>query len=95
VVEQFRHDKCFFCLSATRFTRTRHIEDIQKVVKLFQRRGLPAVRVHRRSSRTRGRIQPPEPRVDFTVTIDPRRRIDVRFVGIDPDSIGDEQLREH
>ena len=96
VVEQFRHDKCFFCLSASRFTRTRHIEDIQKVVKLFQRRGYPAVRVHTTFEQDpRSAFNRRTHAVDFTVTIDPRRRIDVKFVGQDPDSVSDEQLREH
>ena len=69
-------------VSRARFTRTRHIEDIQKVVKLFQRRGYPAVRVHTSSSRIpRSAFNRRTHAVDFTVTIDPRRRIDVKFVG--------------
>ncbi|HEX7842265.1 MAG TPA: hypothetical protein VF469_32560, partial [Kofleriaceae bacterium] len=44
VVQQFQHDSCLLCLSTSRFTRARHIEDKQRVVKLFQRQGYPAVR---------------------------------------------------
>lgn len=96
VADQFRHDTCVICLSATRFTRSRHIEDIQRVVKLFQRRGYPAVRVHTTFEQDpRSAFNRRTHAVDFTVTIDPRRRIDVKFVGNDPDSVSDEQLREH
>lgn len=94
VIQEFQH-KAFldFLFGAARFTRARHLEDIQHVVELFQRRGYPAVRVHTSfeqdptsafNRRTRA--------VDFTVTIDPRRRVDVRFEG-NPESVTDDQLR--
>jgi outer membrane protein assembly factor BamA len=94
VIQEFQH-KAFldFLFGAARFTRARHLEDLQHVVELFQRRGYPAVRVHTSfeqdptsafNRRTRA--------VDFTVTIDPRRRVDVRFEG-NPESVTDDQLR--
>ncbi|HMG55183.1 MAG TPA: POTRA domain-containing protein, partial [Kofleriaceae bacterium] len=94
VIRQFQRDTCLFCLSA-RFTRAHHLEEIQRVVELFQRRGYPAVRVHTTFEQDpRSAFNRRTHRVDFTVTIDPRRRIDVKFEG-NPDSVSDEQLREH
>jgi outer membrane protein assembly factor BamA len=96
IIKQFQHDTCLTCFGASRFTRSRHLEDIKRVVELFQRRNYPAVRVHTsfehdplaafdRATRA----------VNFTVTIDPRRRLEVVFEGNDPDSLSEEQLREH
>ena len=96
VIQQFQHDSGLLSLGSSRFTRNRHIEDIQRVVKLFQRRGYPAARVHTTFEQDpRTAFNRRTHAVDFTVTIDPRRRIDVKFVGQDPDSVSDEQLREH
>jgi outer membrane protein assembly factor BamA len=94
VTDQFRHDTSLFSVS-DRFTRGRHLEDIQRVVDLFQRRGYPAVRVHTTfeqdpSTAFNRRTH----RVDFTVAIDPRRRIDVKFEG-GGDAVNDEQLIDH
>lgn len=95
VIRQFQHDTCLFCFGASRFTRARHLEDIQRVVELFQRRGYPAVRVHTTFEQDpRSAFNRRTHAVDFTVTIDPRRRIDVKFEG-NPESVSDEQLREH
>lgn len=96
IIRQFQHDTCLICFGASRFTRNRHVEDIQRVVELFQQRGYPAVHVHTSfeqdpqaafNRRTR--------RVDFTVSIDPRRWIELKFEGVDSDSVSDDQLREH
>ncbi|HEX2687232.1 MAG TPA: POTRA domain-containing protein, partial [Kofleriaceae bacterium] len=94
--KQFQHDTCLICFGASRFTRNRHLEDIQRVVELFQKRGFPAVRVHTSFEQDpRSAFNRKTRAVDFTVTIDPRRRLDIQFVGQDPDSVSDEQLREH
>jgi outer membrane protein assembly factor BamA len=96
IVRQFQHDTCLFCFGASRFTRSRHLEDIQHVVELFQKRGFPAVRVHTSfEQEPEGSFNRATRAVDFTVRVDPRRRIDVRFEGQDPDSIAEESLREH
>ncbi|HEU4732430.1 MAG TPA: POTRA domain-containing protein, partial [Kofleriaceae bacterium] len=96
IIRQFQHDTCLFCFGASRFTRARHLDDIQHVVELFQKRGFPAVRVHTSFEQDpRGSFNRATRAVDFTVTVDPRRRIDLRFEGNDPDSISEESLREH
>ncbi len=94
VIGQFRHKTVLdFVFGAARFTRARHLEDIQHVVELFQRRGYPAVRVHTSfEQEPASAFNRRTHAVDFTVTIDPRRRIDVRFEG-NPESVTDEQLR--
>jgi outer membrane protein assembly factor BamA len=96
IIKQFQHDTCLFCIGASRFTRSRHLEGIQRVVELFQKRGFPAVRVHTSFEQDpQGSFNRKTRAVDFTVTIDPRRRLDVQFEGQDPDSVSEEQLREH
>jgi outer membrane protein assembly factor BamA len=96
VVRQFQHDTCLFCFGASRFTRGRHLEDIQRVVELFQQRGYPAARVHTSFEQDpAGSFNRRTRRVDFTVSVDPRRKIDLKFDGVDPDSVSDEQLRDH
>ena len=94
VVQQFQHDTCLFCFGASRFTRARHLEDIQRVVELFQRVGYPAVRVHTSFEQDpRSAFNRRTHAVDFTVSIDPRRRLDLAFLGAD-DSVTEVQLRE-
>src|SRR5262249_26055171 len=94
---QFRHrGSClvgpYVCFGKPRFTLAQHQSDLQKVVKLFQSRNYPAVRVRSdfdpltsfdRRTRT----------VRFKLTIDPPRGLDVQFVGYDPGSITVEQLK--
>jgi outer membrane protein assembly factor BamA len=90
VIEQFQHKAV---LIEPRFTRSRHLEDLQHVVELFQRRGYPAVRVHTSFEQDpASAFNRRTHAVDFTVTIDPRRRIDVKFEG-SPESVSDEELR--
>jgi outer membrane protein assembly factor BamA len=93
IIQQFKRDTCLFCFGASRFTRARHLEGIKRVVALFQNRGYPAVRVHTTfedkpelafNRRTRA--------VDFTVTIDLRRYVEIRFVG-QGDAVSNESLR--
>jgi outer membrane protein assembly factor BamA len=96
IIKQFQHDTCLTCFGASRFTRSRHLEDIQRVVELFQKRGFPAVRVHTTFEQDpQGSFNRATHAVDFTVMIDPRRRLDVQFEGNDPDSVSDAQLRDH
>ncbi|HEY0189851.1 MAG TPA: POTRA domain-containing protein, partial [Kofleriaceae bacterium] len=92
IVRQFHHDSVIL---SSRFTRQSHLEDIQKVVKLLQKRGFPAVRVHTSFEQDpAGSFNRATHKVDFQVYIDPRRRIDLVFEGNDPDSVTEEQLRE-
>jgi outer membrane protein assembly factor BamA len=95
ITAQFNHD-CTLCWRSARFTRTRYQEDVQHVIELLQKRGFPAVRVHTDyetvpascfNRATHG--------VDLKLTVDPRRRLDLRFEGNDPDSVTEDQLREH
>jgi outer membrane protein insertion porin family len=82
----------WLCWGTARFKRAQHQDDIQGVVKLFHDRGFPAVRVRTdydpltsfdRRTKT----------VSFTVSIDPRRYLNVVFEGHNPDEISDEDLR--
>jgi outer membrane protein assembly factor BamA len=96
IIKQFQRDTCLTCLGASRFTRSRHLEDIQRVIELLQKRGFPAVRVHTSFEQDpQGSFNRATHAVDFTVMIDLRRRIDVQFEGHDPDAVSDEHLRAH
>ncbi|HUJ58496.1 MAG TPA: POTRA domain-containing protein [Kofleriaceae bacterium] len=91
----FKHEKiCIFavCFGTSRFSRAQHQEDLDRIRELFHKRGYPAVRV----------LSSFDPRISFdrathkvriTLTIDQRRRLDVKFEGQDRDSVSDEQLR--
>jgi len=95
VLRQFQHDTCAICLGASRFTRARHLEDIQRTVALLQKLGYPEVRVHTSFEQDpQGSFNRRSHAVDFTVTIEPRRRIDPRFEGNDPDALPEDQLRD-
>jgi outer membrane protein assembly factor BamA len=95
IIKLFQHDTCVFCFGASRFTRARHLEDIQQVIALFQRRGFPAVRVHTSfEQEPQASFNRATKGVDFTVTIDPRRQVEPRFEGHDPDAVSEEQLRD-
>jgi outer membrane protein assembly factor BamA len=95
ITRQFQHDTCLFCFGGSRFTRSRHLQDIQRVVELFQKRGFPAVRVHTSFEQDpQASFNRATHAVDFSVTVDPRRRIDLRFDGNEPDSVSEEELRE-
>jgi len=97
--EQFRHrGRClvgpYLCIfGKPRFTLAQNQSDIQKVVQLFQARNFPAVRVRsdfdpKTSFDRRTRT------VRFKLTIDPRRGVDVQFVGYDPSTVSVEQLKK-
>jgi outer membrane protein assembly factor BamA len=95
VIKRFQHDGSLFSFGSARFTRVRHLADIQRVVELFQRIGYPAVRVHTSfEQEPQAAFNRRTHAVDFTVSIDPRRRIDLKFEG-NPESVSDEQLRDH
>jgi outer membrane protein assembly factor BamA len=95
IVAQFKHD-CTLCWQGARFSRTRYQEDVQHVVDLLQKRGFPAVRVHTDfETDPKSCFNRATHGVDLRVTVDPRRRLDLRFEGNDPDSVPEDQLREH
>ncbi|MEO7730539.1 MAG: POTRA domain-containing protein, partial [Kofleriaceae bacterium] len=96
ITKQFQNDTCLFCFGASRFTRPRHLEAIQRVIGLFQKRGFPAVRVHTSFEQDpQGAFNRKTRAVDFSVTIDPRRRLDVQYIGNDPESVSQENLHEN
>jgi len=83
---KFRHTsfcivgKGRLCFGSARFKRTRHQADIQAVVDLFRQRGYPAVRV-RTDFDPLTSFDRRKKQVDFTITIDQRRRLEVVFEG--------------
>ncbi len=90
----FHHaDNCIIvCISDARFTRSRLQDDIQQLREKFHDKGYPTVRITTsfdpqisfdRRSHT----------VNFSVTVDPRRPLDVRFEGR-PDGVSDEDLKK-
>ena len=93
----FRHKKtCIvgpLCFGTTRFTRTQHTDDVQKLKEAFHKHGYPSARVQ--SSY--------DPKVSFdrrthtvpiTLSIDQRRLVDVKFDGVDSDALPDEELKK-
>lgn len=95
IIKQFEHDTSWV-FGGDRFTRVRHLDDIQRVVRLFQKKGFPAVRVHTTFEQDpASAFNRANHTVDFTVTIDPRRQLDVAFVGQNPEQLTDAQLRDH
>jgi outer membrane protein assembly factor BamA len=96
IIKQFQHDTSLFSFGASRFTRARHLEDIQRVVALFQKRGFPAVRVHTSFEQDpQGSFNRQTRAVDFTVLVDPRRYVEYRFHGHDSDAVSNDQLIDH
>src|SRR5207249_3826927 len=97
---QFKHEPYFKFLGigigSTRFTRSQHQEDLKKVRDLFHKHGYPAVRVQ-------SSINDPEAMrtsfdrktrcVNATISIEQRRRVDIRFDG-SRSSVSDGQLLE-
>jgi outer membrane protein assembly factor BamA len=96
IIRQFQPDTSLFSFGASRFTRARHLENIQRVVAMFQNQGYPGVRVHTSFEQTpEASFNRKTRAVDFTVTIDLRRYIELRFVGHDPDALSVEELRQN
>jgi outer membrane protein assembly factor BamA len=95
----FRHnDVCLpvlpTCFSTAHFTRTQHQEDVQRLRELFHRRGYPAVRVQS-SFDPKTSFDRRTHTVNFTLTIDQRRLVDVQFEGADRDQFPAEELRKY
>jgi outer membrane protein insertion porin family len=93
----FKHKKtCIvesLCFGTTRFTRSQHTEDVQKLKDLFHRHGYPSVRIQS-SYDPKLSFDRRTHTVPITLTIDQRRSIDVKFEGVDPDALPDEELKK-
>jgi outer membrane protein assembly factor BamA len=83
--KKFEHKRClvgddnFTCwFGIARFTRERFQEDLQAIAKLFQQRGFPAVRVRTDFDPVTSFVRRTH-KVPITLTIDPRRKLDVAF----------------
>ncbi len=80
IKSKFRHRTCYLkylCLPQPRFRRAQHAKDIQEVIDLFHRQQFPAVRVRSSDPLIDRRTHT----VEFSLTIDPRRQVDVVFEG--------------
>lgn len=82
------------CFSTAHFTRTQHQQDLQRLREMFHKRGYPAVRVLS-SFDPKTSFDRRNHTVNFTLTIDQRRLVDIEFEGADRDEFPDEELREH
>lgn len=78
--EMFRRKRCvvfgWFCVGA-RFTKATHSEGLDRVADLFHRRQYPGVRV-RSTQLLNDRLNHT---LSFELTIEPRRKVDVGFIG--------------
>ena len=95
----FRHDDVCLpvlptCFSTAHFTRTQHQEDVQRLRDIFHRRGYPAARIQS-SFDPKTSFDRRTHTVNFTLTIDQRRLVDVQFEGADRDQFPAEELRKH
>jgi outer membrane protein insertion porin family len=91
----FEHEKCMLsviCLGKARFTREQFQKDLQTLREKFHKLGYPAVRIT--ASDLPASFDRNDNEVNPRLTIDPRRRIDIRFEGQDPDVVTDDQLRK-
>jgi len=93
----FKHKKtCIvesLCFGTTRFTRSQHTEDVQKLKDLFHQHGYPSVRIQS-SYDPKLSFDRRTHTVPITLTIDQRRSIDVKFEGVDPDALPSEELKK-
>ena len=86
IQSKFRHTsfcivgKGRLCFGSARFKRARHQADTQAVVDVFRQRGYPAVRV-RTDFDPLTSFDRRTKKVNFTITIDQRRRLEVVFEG--------------
>jgi outer membrane protein insertion porin family len=93
----FRHDRfCVpllpWCVGEARFRREQHQRDVQTVVDMYRRRGgYPSVRV-RTDFDPQTSFDRRSKRVNFTITIDQRRKVETVFEG-HSESIKLEELR--
>jgi outer membrane protein assembly factor BamA len=86
-------DNASLCYGPAPFKRVEHQADIEKVKKMFQDRGYPAVRVSTDFAPERS-IDRRTKKVRFAVTIDQRRRLEVLFEGYDTDSLKEDDLKK-
>ncbi len=83
------------CIDGPRFTTAYHKADLKKIVENYQKRGFPAVRVTDDfDAATKTNYDRRSHTVSFTLTIDPRRQLDIQFEGNDTGSAPDEELRQ-
>jgi outer membrane protein assembly factor BamA len=95
IKEVFEHEQCMFsliCIGKARFTREQFQKDLQTVREKFHNRGYPGVRIT--TSDLRQSFDRRKKEVNPRLMIDQRRRVDVTFVGHEPDTITDDQLRK-
>lgn len=82
----FRHDRfCVpllpWCIGEARFRREQHQKDVQTVIDMYRRRGgYPSVRV-RTDFDPQTSFERRSKRVNFTITIDQRRKVETVFEG--------------
>jgi outer membrane protein assembly factor BamA len=91
------HHKRFcilLCFGSTQFTRTQHQEDLLQVKDLLHKRGYPAARITSNFD-PKTSFDRRNKKVQLTITIDPRRRLDIHFEGVDTDTVDDEGWRQH
>ncbi|HTE51678.1 MAG TPA: POTRA domain-containing protein [Kofleriaceae bacterium] len=91
IASVFHHPwRCIvFCFGEARFSRLRLNRDVQAVAEMYQRRGFPGVRV-RTDFDLRHSFRRDTHRVEFTVEVRERRKVDVVFEG---SRYGDDKLR--
>jgi outer membrane protein assembly factor BamA len=92
----FKHERCFidalnFLCSGDDFSRSRYQEDIKTVRDRLQTLGYPGVRIQ--ASDPSSTIDRTTRTVNPIISIDPRRRVEVEFVGIDRDVFSESSLR--
>ncbi|HET9987577.1 MAG TPA: POTRA domain-containing protein, partial [Kofleriaceae bacterium] len=92
----FAHgDNClplFGCVTTARFTRTRMQEDLQALRDKFHQRGYPMARVTS-SFDPQISFDRRTHTVNFTITIDQRRFVEIKFEGNTTGSVSDDDLR--
>ncbi|MBA3459901.1 MAG: BamA/TamA family outer membrane protein [Deltaproteobacteria bacterium] len=91
----FRHQNCIvkLCYGIKRFTRADHLADIQRLVETLHIKGYPAARV-RTDFDPLTSFDRRTKKVNFTITIDTRRKLDVVFEGYDDDVLAEKDLRK-
>ena len=89
IKDVFRHCgiKAVLCFGTARFRRAQFQDDLIEVANLFHKKGFPSVRVTSDYTPT-GSFDRRTHLVNFKITIDQRRRLEVEFDGIDFDDAG-------
>jgi outer membrane protein insertion porin family len=93
--ERFHHKAtCLgICVGTARFRKDDLAKDIQQVVKMYQERGYPGARV-RTNFDPKHSFKKRTKKVEFTVIVSERRKIDVVFEGNDKRGFPDERLEK-